>query len=277
MKNRLLAFALLAGILFPPVASAAGDAHVEASMTFHGATVKLDHVLIVRYGNEEEDSDGPELRIFLSDRDIPLSVAGLADPSSASDYVRQGHFSGVMITADPTGHQLKGGVQLLDAPGMAEAGIATVSTNIAYSRLQVSGARASGAAALDGDTDDGVKLTATFDAPIAINPVTADLKGAAAQASAPALAMAACSGAMHSGDAAAMAKYNTAARNKGIADMRAQASEQDLREAMAGVPTAAAVAKSVKRVVVRGQTATVLLTGGNIGHMVREADSWKCD
>jgi hypothetical protein len=46
--------------------------------------VNLNHVLIVRYGNEEGFGGGPELRILLADREIPLSVAGLADASSTA-------------------------------------------------------------------------------------------------------------------------------------------------------------------------------------------------
>jgi hypothetical protein len=278
MKTRPLAFAaLLVLIPLTPALAAVGDAQVQASMTFHGASVKLDHVRIVRYGNEEGFSREPELRIFLSDRDIPLSVAGLADMLSTSEYLRHGHFNGVMITADPAGHKLSGEVQLLNAPGMGEAGIAGLSTNLTYSQLRVSDALVSGTAALDGGGDDDIKLALTFSAPIEANPVTADLKAAAAQASAPALAMVACSRAMRSGDAAELAKYDTAARNQAMVDMRAQGGEQAFREAMADVPSAESVAKSVKQVVVRGHSATVRLTDGIIANIVWEGGGWKCD
>lgn len=65
-------------------ATAAPDSQVQATLTFRGATVNLNHVLIVRYGNEEGFGGGPELRILLADREIPLSVAGLADASSTA-------------------------------------------------------------------------------------------------------------------------------------------------------------------------------------------------
>jgi hypothetical protein len=177
-----------------------------------------------------------------------------------------------MLVADPSGHKLNGEAQLLNAPGMADGGFATLSDTNAFSRPRVSDARASGAAAFD---NDDIKLTTAFDAPVATNPVTADLK-AAAHASGPAQAMVACSSAMHSGDAPALAKYNIAARNQAMADMRARAGEQGIREATAGVPTAETVAKSVTRVVARAVDATVVLSDGNIGHLVREGDGWKC-
>jgi hypothetical protein len=275
MNHAVFAFAALTVLALAPVAAIATiDAQVEASLTYQGAVVKLDHVLIVRHGNEENRPDGPELRIFLSDRDIPLTVAAAANTLTAQAYARRGGFTGVVIVADPIGRTSNTVTYLLHAPGLA-AGASVSSTDTdALSQFHVGADRASGAVALDsGD----LKLTARFDAPVAANPITADLKGPAALASAPARALIACTAAIHSVDMDAAAKYDTAARMQDLSDFRAQAGEQAFGEALKGAPDAEGVAKTLTRVIVRGPNASAVLGEGTVAELVLEGDGWKCN
>ena len=273
MRQTWLMLAALCA-LAPCAVVARADARVEASLTYQGAVVKLDHVLVVRHGNEENRPDERELRIFLSDRDIPLTVAAAATTLTAQAYVRRANFSGVVIVADPAGQKLGAVTYVLHAPGIP-AGTSVSSTNgDAFSRLRVAGDRASGAAAIDADD---LKLTVAFDAPVEANPITADLKGARALASAPVQAMLACMHAIHVVDMGALAKVNTSERMQGLAEFRAQAGEQVFREALKSAPDAAAAAKTVQRVIERGPNASVVLGEGTVAELVLENGVWKCN
>lgn len=275
MIRRSIALAALAAwVLAPPAALAQPAARVEASLTFQGITTRFDHVLVVRQGNEEGMTDAPELRIFLSDQEIPRTVAGAATTLSAKQYAAEAKFNAVVIIADPAGAKLSGQASILNAPAMADGRFATGSSSNAFSRLSVSSGRASGKATFD---SDDLKISAVFDAPVLENPVTADLKGAAALASAPAQAVLACTRVMHTRDLAAMAKVNTAARTRGLAEFQAQAGDQAFWAALKGEPDADAVAKTVQRVIVRGPNASVLLGEGTVAELVLENDGWKCD
>ena len=270
MKSRLWALAaLLACALSTPAA-----AQVDASMTYHGATVKLDHVLVVPYGDEEGLEAGPQLWIFLSDQEIPLSVAERATLLPAKQYVLDGKFNGVAIVADPEGRKTGGEVHVLNAPGLAEGSFATASSSDLFHRLKVAAWQASGEAVFE---DDDVKLRATFDAPVAANPVGLNLTGPAALGSAPVKALLGYTRAMHAGDAAAMARFATAAQMQGLKDARAQMGEKTYGEMVKSQPDADAVAKTLTRVVVRGANASVMFDHGTIASLVLESDGWKCN
>ena len=72
-----LAFALaVASVLFGGTAMADEAARVEATLHYNGQALPLTKVLVLQNGNEEGLEDGPHLRIYLSDGDIPLAVAG---------------------------------------------------------------------------------------------------------------------------------------------------------------------------------------------------------
>jgi hypothetical protein len=261
--------ALLACALSMPAA-----AQVDASMTYHGATVKLDHVLAVPYGDEEGLESGPQLWIFLSDREIPLNVAERATILPAKQYVLDGKFSGVVIVADPQGRKTGGEVHVLNAPGLAEGSFATASSSDLFHRLKVADGHASGDAVFE---DDDIKLRATFDAPVVANPVSLNLTGAAALGSAPVKALLAYTRAMHAGDAAGMARFATAAQIQGLKGVRAQMGEKTYAEMVKSQPDADVVAKTLTRVVVRGANASVIYDHGTIASLVLESDGWKCD
>ena len=89
MTSRLLARAALGicAVMWAGHATAQSGARAVATLTYDGRSVNLDRVLVVQSGNEEGLEDAPQLRIFLSDKDIPLTVAGGASILDAKQFV----------------------------------------------------------------------------------------------------------------------------------------------------------------------------------------------
>jgi len=124
--------------------------------------------------------------------------------------------------------------------------------------------------------NSALQLAAKFEAPVTANPITADLKGKAGLESAPVKALAAYRDALKKADLNTAGKYATAARMQVIREYRAQAGEQAFRDAVTAA-AGADLAKAVKRVIVRGATASVVLEGKEIEELVQEGDAWKVD
>ena len=276
MTSRLLARAALGicAVMWAGHATAQSGARAVATLTYDGRSVNLDRVLVVQSGNEEGLEDAPQLRIFLSDKDIPLTVAEGASILDAKQFVRQCKFNGVAILADRAGASKRATVSLLNAAGLERGSFVSVSSTDGFSRLQVNAARASGVF----DIGEGsLHVTGTFDAPVTPNPVTADLKGRAAAESAPAKAFLAFWAALAKGDMAALANTATAVRVKELNDFRSAAGEAAFRQAMASRPSGSALARSIQQVIVRGEAASVVLQSKEVDRVVLEGGSWKVD
>lgn len=275
MKSRGLALAVLIGCTVLAVGAAAQDAaQVDATLRFNGKALKLTKVLVLQNGNEEGLEEGPRLRIFLSDGDIPLTAAGAAGVLRAKAYAREAGINGVVILADPAGKVIGAEASLLNAPGMEPGSFASVTSTSAFTELKVTASRASGSISID---DAPVALKAKFDAPLSADPVTTDLKGKAALGSAQVQALIAFREALRKDDMAGIAKYATAARQKEISAFRAKAGEAAFREALKQAPDGASVSKTIKRLVVRGTTASVVLEGGEVAELIQEGGAWKVD
>jgi hypothetical protein len=275
MASRRLALAAAIGYaLSIGHAGAQNAAQVDATMRYNGQTLKLTKVLLLQNGNEEGLEDGPRLRIFLSDGDIPLAVAGAAGVLRAKAYAREAHINGVVVLADPAGKSSQAVASLLNAPGMEPGSFASVTSTSAVTELKVTAGRAAGSISID---DAPVELKAKFDAALTAHPVTADLKGKAALGSAQAQALVAFRDALRKGDMAGVAKYATAARQKEIGEFRAKAGDAAFQEALKRTPDGASVTKTIKRLVVRGTTASVVLEGGVVAELVQEGGVWKVD
>ncbi|HXP76981.1 MAG TPA: hypothetical protein VN823_22795 [Stellaceae bacterium] len=275
MTSRPLALAAaIACALWSSGARAEDAAQVDATLRYNGQALKLTKVLVLQNGNEEGLEDGPRLRVFLSDGDIPVTVAGAAGILRAKTYARDAHINGVVILADPTGRSSDATASLLNAPGLEPGSFASVTSTSAFAALKVTASRASGSASID---DAPLELKAKFDAPLNPDPVTSDLKGKAALGSAPVQALIAFRDALRKGDMAAVAKYATAARQKEIGDFRAKSGDAAFREALKQAPDGASVTKTIKRLVVRGTTASVVIEGGEVAELVQEGGAWKVD
>ena len=268
-----LAFALaVASVLFGGTAMADEAARVEATLHYNGQALPLTKVLVLQNGNEEGLEDGPHLRIYLSDGDIPLAVAGDAGTLRAKAYARDAGINSVVILADPAGKSLAGATSLLSAPGLDAGAFASSNSTDAFKELHLAAGRVSGSVAADGKV---FTLDASFDAPLTAYPVTSDLTGKPALDSAPVKALIAYHDALVKGDMAAMARVATAEQVKGISEFRAQAGEKAFRAAVKQEGGGAAVAKAVTRLVVRGSAASVVLKGGEVAELTLEGDAWK--
>lgn len=275
MKSRHPALGIaIGGALWFGAASAQDAAQVDATLRFNGQALKLTKVLVLQNGNEEGLEDGPRLRIFLSDGDIPLAIAGAAGVLRAKAYAREAHINGVLILADPSGKSSAAMASLLNAPGMEPGGFASVASSTAVAELKVTASRAAGSISVD---DTALEFRAKFDAPVSADPVTTDLKGKAALDSAPVQALIAFRDALRKGDMAGVAKYASAARQNEIAAFRAKAGDAAFKEALTHGPDGASVTKTIKRLVVRGTTASVVLEGGEVAELVQEGGAWKVD
>jgi len=269
---RLALVLAIASALFGGTAMADDAARLQATLHYNGQTLPLTKVLVLQNGNEEGLEDGPHLRIYLSDGDIPLAAAGDAGTLRAKAYARDAGINSVVILADPSGKSLAGATVLLNAPGLEPGAFASTNGTDAFKELHLAAGRVSGAVATDGKV---FTLDASFDAPLTAYPVTSDLTGKPALDSAPVKALIAYHDALLKGDMAAMARVATAAQVKGISEFRAQAGEKAFREAVKQEGGGAAVAKAVKRLVVRGSTASVVLKGGEVAELALEGDAWK--
>ena len=272
MKSpRFAGLVLILGACWAATAAAAATPSVEATLTFKGEARKLDHVLVVRAGNEEGLQEGARLRILLSDREFPLRFAAGATLLTAKAYARHAGINAVVVLADPAGRDRGAQLSLLNVTGTEEPAFATASDTAAFSELTVGNEHASGALVFRG----ALGLEARFSAPIAATPVTADLQGAAALDSAAVKALAAYREALAKSDMAALAQCTTAAHFQEINDFRAKAGDKAFRAAVQGETGGPPLAKLVQRVIVRGDSASVLLQGGEIAELVQEGGRWK--
>jgi len=266
--------ALLLSIPWMNPALAADASQVEGSLAYNGATKPLDHVLIVRAGNEEGMEDGPKLRIYLSDGEIPLRFAGGATILGAKAYAQRTGIGAVVIMADPAGKDRGGQFSLLNAPGLQPGVAVSTSTTNAFSALQVTEGQASGATSL---SDPPFGLKATFSAPITANPITLDLTGKAAVDSTQAKTLMGFRDALGKADLASAAKYATAAKMKGIEQARTMMGDQlfraEVKKEMGGPP----LAQTIKRVIVRGDSASVMMGRGSVAELVQEDGGWKLE
>lgn len=270
--SRLALVLAVASALFGSAAMAEEAARLQATLHYNGQVLPLTKMLVLQNGNEEGLEDGPRLRIYLSDGEIPVGVAGGAGTLRAKAFARDAGISGVVILADPSGKSLTGATYLLNAPGLEPGAFASTNGTDMFKELHVAAGRATGSVAIDGEA---FTLDANFDAPLTAYPVTSDLTGKAAADSAPVKALVAYRDALVKGDMVAMARVATAAQLKGIGEFRTQAGEKAFRAAVKQEGGGAAVAKAVKRLVVRGSTASVVLKGGEVAELVLEGDGWK--
>ena len=274
MRYRHLALATMIGCAISVGAGAQDTAQVDATLRLSGKAIKLTKALALQNGNEEGLEDGPRLRIFLSDGNIPIAIAGAAGVLRAKAYARNAGIAGVVILADPTGKSRDATVSVLNAPGQDPASFSSVTSSNAFGELKVTTARVSGSISIEGDV---VELKAKLDAPISADPVTADLKGKAALGSAQAQALIAFRDALRKGDMAAVIKYATVQRQKEIAAFRTRVGDAGFKDALAHTPDGASVTKTIKRLIVRGTTASVVLENGEVTELVQDSGAWKVD
>jgi hypothetical protein len=215
---------------------------------------------------------GPQMRVLISDREVPISALyGIAFPPVRS-MAREGAVRGLLLEFDPADRtSLR--ITVLSKP--SDPAEFAPSLNLSNSeglwkRLEASATRISGEYQ---SSDDDRDLAFVFSAPVFSDPVQADLKGPDAQKSEQVLALIARAEALARGDLpAAMA-------------LSSRKAAQDLSGLPPGAMKGVAAQmgplikdlKAIKRVVVRRATAVALMSEGSWSILVLEDGAWKVD
>ena len=264
-------FAAIALASVSSAAMAAGTAGtVDGSLVVNGQTIHLDHILVIQTGNEEGlDEPGP--RIYLSDAEIPMAVSGGASTLRAQTWARRANITAVVLRVAPAANSRAGTASVLAAPGLEPGMFASMSSSHAYTNLRVAAGRISGSV----DLGSGA-LGAKFDAPIQTLAITQDLKDSAAVDSAPAKAYLAYAASLRKGDLKEAGRHATVSRMREIEELKTQAVEilDGMRKQ---IPEAGVLAKSIRRVIVRGDTASVMMANKGVNELVLEGVEWKVD
>lgn len=273
LKASSLAFVLLT-IVSAQVAS--DGARIDGFLIDGGAEIKLDHVLVVQHGNEEGLEDGPHLRIFLTSGAIPLSLAGAATTLDAGLFAKQSKIYGVVILADPSGKTTKAVAYRLNTPPwktQAPPGFAAKMPDPdILRRFQITGSHVSGEVHVDLTRG---WVTANFDTTITPDPVTQDLADNAAIESAPAKAFLAYQEAASRGDMAGLGKYSTSLHEKMVRALHDQMGNTAFIRFVTSDVNMKALPNSILRVVVRGDSASIVFKVKEVATLVLEGNVWK--
>jgi hypothetical protein len=279
---------LLLSILLLPIHSAiAIDVGTSTgSLKAGGKDIALKHSVAYQLDNAEGLLDAPrELRIVLSDREVPQdALAGIAFPP-VTQMAREGKVQGLLLRLDPADRK-KVYVTLLAAPADPRMSLTTLTlsgSQDAFKKLDLANNRAIGEIAhretRAGSADmPALDFAIQFSAPLFNNPaVTADLRGEAARKSPQAQLLRAKARALAAADFDALKKLSTERQNKGTDEFLAKAGPK-----AKGFAKEAAIAieqslKTLERVVVRGDRAVAIVGKGEWMTFVRVSGQWLTD
>lgn len=251
-------------------------------------TIELKEAYAHFHDNAEGLLERPkEMRIVICDRQVPQeSLRGIAF-LPVTTLAREGKVKGLLLQFDP-GDQSKMMVTILRTPSRQGASLMTLSLidteqkllkNLVVSQTRIGGeAEYSEKGSSGGNDLPKIAYSVKFSAPVFNElPVTADLKGKAAQESPQAQVEREKMNALKTGDFEAVKRLSTG-----------QAKERtDLLVSQMG-PEARSVAKEIAgemeqslkkidRVVVRGSTAVMIYTDKRWSNFALENDKWKSD
>lgn len=236
------------------------DADIDISFT-HAVALELD--------NTEGLLDSPrELRVLLTDRELPVSVLYGQSFPPVWHMAQDGEVSGLLLTFDPADRNtIVITVLAKPEPGYSLSNLTLSNSAGLWSRLEVNLTRVVGE--LNPEASEKAQLR--FSAPVFTNAVEADLKGPAAAASEPVKVLIARAEAIARGDMAAAAALSTAASGARLAAMPPGFRKMAARE----LPKLIARLRKTPRVVVRRETAVVMLGPGEYASAARVDGVWK--
>jgi hypothetical protein len=272
----------LAAVLVSPLPD-----QVDGSMRVDGDTVTLTHVRAHFHDNAEGlMNHKKELRILLTDRAVPgTALYGTSFPP-IWQMAMKGEVQGILLDLDPA-KPTEVQYILLMKPKQKGASLMTgtlsvtgknIFENWKYTTGRVSGSVDQQKDGIEGGDIPKLAYKATFDTAVAKEPaVTQDLKGAQAQASLQVKTVKASAEAMSRGDFVALKKLATKQGAAHLDEMIAQAGPEAKNLAKRFGDEMKASVKKVKRVVVRGNRAIVMMEGGMSANVVLEGGVWKTD
>lgn len=209
------------------------------------------------------------MRVLLTDVELPPTVlhGGAFPPVRA--MARAGEVRGLLLEFDPADRNNML-VTVLAKPteeGMSLATITLSDTTGLWKRLEVAPTRILG----DLDRDGSMKLS--FSAPVFTDPITADLKGAAAQTSLYARVLVDRAKALGQGDMAAAAKLTSRQTSAQLAKVPSEY----LPAIRAEVPAMLKDYARISRVIVRSDNAAAILPNGDRIGLIMEDGIWKAE
>lgn len=249
--------------LDPGVASGRYDGD-EGKLSFsHAVALAVDAV--------EDAPVRKQLRVVLSDVELPpAALTGRAFPP-VWKMARDGQVKGLLLEFDPADpNSLQVTVLAPPEPGYSLANVSLSNSAGLWAQLQVNATRAVGELKAEASENMSFK----FSAPVFTDAVIADLKGAAAAAAEPTRVLLARAEAMAKGDMATVAQLSTAAVGADLAAMPPEA----LKMARAQlIPELIRGLRAPSRVVVREQTAAVMIGKGTWANARKVDGVWKAD
>jgi hypothetical protein len=236
-----------------------------------GQSFTFAHAMALSQDNAEGLLDnGPQVRLLLSDREVPIqALYGIAFPPVRA-MAREGAVRGLLLEFDPADRTSLRITVLAkpDDPSEFAPNLSLTNSEGLWKRLEASATRIAGDFQ-SGDADRD--LAFSFSAPVFTDPVQADLKGADAQKSEQVRVLVARAEAIGRGDLPAAMALSSRKSAQALSAMPAEA----LREARGSMAPFIKELKAIKRVVVRRETAVALMAEGSWSSLVLEDGAWK--
>ncbi len=288
MKTTILSFLLISFLCFQ-TAHAIDPGTVQGTLKINDETIELKEAYAHFHDNAEGLLERPkEIRIVVADRKVPQeSLRGIAF-LPVTTLAREGKVRGLLLQFDP-GDQSKMVVTVLRTPSRQGASLMTISRvdtgQKLFKKLIVSKTR------IDGETEyaekgspgsndiPGISYTVKFSAPLFNElPVTADLKGKAAQDSPQAKVLREKIKALKKGDFDAVKRLSTERANRRtdllLSRMGADQAKMFAQEA---AKEDEGSLKNIKRVVVRTSSAVMIFSKNEWCNFALEGGQWKSD
>ena len=284
MKTLMVLLSLILLPLQPAHAIDAGAA--KGALKAGGKDVALNHAIAYQLDNAEGLLDRPrEMRIALTDREVPQSaLAGIAFPP-VTQLAREGKVQGLLLRFDPADRKSVY-VTYLAAPSDPRMSLTTLTiggTQEAFRKLEIANNRVTGEIAHKesraGSADmPALEFDIQFSAPQFNDPpVTADLKGEAARKSPQAQLLVAKARALAAGDFDALRRISTERANRNTDMFLKQMGDKAAVFAKEAGRELLKINKSIERVVERGDRAVMIIGKGEWMTFVRVGGQWLTD
>lgn len=229
----------------------------------------FSHAIALDIDNTEGLLDTPrEMRVLLTDRELPASALYGQSFPPVWTMAQQGEVRGLLLRFDPADRNtLVITVLAKPEPGYSLSTLTLSNSEGVWARLDASSTRIVGE--LKPDASEKAQLK--FSAPVFTDPVEADLKGPAAAATEPVRVLVARAEAMARGDFAAAAALSTEASAARMKDLPPEFRKMAAKE----LPKLVGRLKATRRVVIRRETAVVMLAPGEYASAARVGGVWK--
>lgn len=234
-----------------------------------GVDFKVAHAIALAVDNAEGFGDSDKgLRVLLSDRPVPVSaICGLAFPP-AWGLAREGKLEGLLLKFDPADRTaLVATILTKPEPGYSMTTTTVSNSEGLWKRLEANPTRVLG----ELKSDASERMVFDFSAPVFTNAVEADLKGPAAAASEPVKVLLARAEAIGRADWKAAAALSTEDGARNFDTIPPELEKQAPKMAAQMVRQL----RAPKRVVIRRETAAVMLGEGEWASVARVDGVWK--